>query len=1281
MTDAHRHHEDGSDAGVRSTPGAGPDTSGTRSGGSRPSVLASTGSMAIATLISRITGFFKVLLTAAVLGPAMASAFTVSNTLPNLVSELVLGAVLTAIVIPVLVRAEREDADGGAAFMRRLFTVAMTIFGIATVVSVAAAPWLSQLMVGDDSEVNLGLSTAFAYLLLPQIIFYGAGGLLTAILNTRSVFKPGAWAPVANNVVAITVLVLFAVMPGEITLNPVDMGTPKLLVLGIGTSLGVLCQAAVLVPAIRRQRIDLRPLWGIDPRLKKFAGMAVAIIVYVAISQVGMVITTRIAADADAAGPAIYNFVWLLLQVPYGILGVTLLTAVMPQLSRNAAAGDNRAVVDDLTMSTKLTMLALLPVVMFFTFDGPGIGRALFNYGAFGGDSATLLGITLSASAFTLIPYAMVLLQLRVFYAREEAWTPTFIIIGIMAVKTALSLFAPVLVAPEHVVIALGTANGLGFVAGVVVGGYLLRRSLGHLNLASILHDSMRILFASAVGVAAMLILELLTGLHEIAGRGRGLVSVMAVSVDGVVMLTVTVLVLSRMRIPMVDQVGRSLARVLVRVLPGAVTPARLRRAAAADTAVPEGRPHDGPAQYREDFDGTRGGDGPAGALPPGGAGARGGRYVPPPGHGPLLPEDPYAGDPVRSRRPVPREPLFSGPGQPLPDLFVPYSGFDTTTYDPLLPRVDAALRKLQVTETHAAAQRAGSGSPQRGPRLIPGAMVAGGRYRLLVRHGGTRGLQFWKALDTRLDREVALTFIDPDGARTGTDPSTDPDSILTRTLRLGKINAPGLARVLDVVRSVSGGIVVSEWTDGSPLSEVAATDPPPDGAARAVAVLASAAEQAHRAGAEMCIDHPDRIRITPDGAAVLAFPATLPGVDHAEDVHGLGATLYALLTNEWPASKDDPAGEVGGFRTALLGAQGLPTEPHVVRTDIPFEISAVAMRAIQGNSGIRTAATVQHVLEQAANAPTPPPPGRRFARTDRGARGEGRPVDAPVAPEDGRFAGHAGETEHAAAAPDRPRSPDAPHRTSDEHTGRIPAGGGQSPPRRTTARPRSLLLDDGPKGPSRRTMSTVLVALAVAVIAVVIFVMVQVGDVFGGGSDAPLTQQNIGLNPTTTAASTTEQAPAPPPPPASVTAKPVNIAVYSPQGVPDDPRGAPLAIDGDPGTQWSTDQYFQQLPALKNGVGLMAEFDRPVKVMKVGIDSPTPGTHVEIRTAPGPNASIAQTRLIASGQLGGGHTEIAVDPPTDQASTHVLVWLTELGPAGSRFQSKITEVQFTVAE
>src|SRR5690606_36958582 len=168
------------------------------------------------------------------------------------------------------------------------------------------------------------------------------------ILNTRQTFKPGAWAPVLNNLVVLAVLAVYALTPGEISLDPVQMGDPKLLVLGIGITAGVATQALSVLPAIRRPGINLRPLWGVDTRLKQFGKMGGAIILYVLISQVGLVVANHIASSADEAGPAIFQNAWLLLQLPYGVLGVTLLTAIMPRLSRNAAADDTPAVVDDL---------------------------------------------------------------------------------------------------------------------------------------------------------------------------------------------------------------------------------------------------------------------------------------------------------------------------------------------------------------------------------------------------------------------------------------------------------------------------------------------------------------------------------------------------------------------------------------------------------------------------------------------------------------------------------------------------------------------------------------------------------------------------------------------------------------------------------------------------------------------------------------------------------------------------------------------------------------------
>ena len=354
------------------------------------SLLASTGSIAIATLVSRITGFFKQIVMLAILGGAIASSFTSATILPNMISELVLGAVLTAIVVPVLVRAEMEDADGGAAFIRRLFTIAFTMLAVIAVLATICAPLLASVLIAEDAKVSNELTTALSYLLLPAILFYGLSGLLTAMLNTRQNFKPGAWAPVLNNLVVLGIFSLYFFVPGEITLDPVRMSDPHVLILGLGVTAGVITQVLALIPALKREKIDLRPMWGFDARLKAFGGMAVAIVLYVVISQAGLVFATRISADADAAGPAIYSQAWILLQLPYGILGVTVLTAIMPRLSRNAAEGNDPAVVDDLSVATRMTLVALVPIVVFLTFAGPWVGEALFGFGNFANEASRL---------------------------------------------------------------------------------------------------------------------------------------------------------------------------------------------------------------------------------------------------------------------------------------------------------------------------------------------------------------------------------------------------------------------------------------------------------------------------------------------------------------------------------------------------------------------------------------------------------------------------------------------------------------------------------------------------------------------------------------------------------------------------------------------------------------------------------------------------------------------------------------------------------------------------
>lgn len=855
-------------------------------------VVSRSWGMALATLVSRITGFIRIVLLAAILGAALSSAFSVANQLPNLIAALVLEATFTAIFVPVLARAERDDPDGGEAFVRRLVTLATTLLLIATLASVAAAPMLVRLMLGDDPKVNSALTTAFAYLLLPQVLFYGLTSVFMAILNNRNIFGPPAWAPVVNNVVAIGTLGLYLMVPGELSVDPVRMGNAKLLVLGVGTTLGVIAQAAVLWFAIRAERISLRPLWGIDDRLKRFGTMAAAMVLYVLISQVGLIVGNQIASTAAASGPAIYFYAWLVLQLPFGMIGVTILTVVMPRLSRNAAADDTPAVLADLSLATRLTMVTLIPIVAFMTVAGPPIGSALFAYGNFGEVDANYLGIAIAMSAFTLIPYALVLLQLRVFYARDEPWTPILIIVAITVVKVVLSLLAPHLTDdPELVAGYLGLANGVGFLAGALLGHLLLRRSLrppgGRLVDAAVVRTV--VVTAGASALAAALAAGVDRGLHLdlLTTRSGGAGSMVRLLILGVMMLPVLAGLLLAGRVP--DALA---AR-------GAVL-RRLGRAEDAEKPPPLGS-HLPLSANSVTYAGT-------GTPAPGADGNA--------GKGPELSDD--------ATRKIPH---------PTADDFRP----DVPGQPGVSPTGEAA----------------GNG------HLVPGATIVDGRYRLLVFHGGPPGLQFWQALDTALDRQVALTFVDPDGRMS----ADDLNAVLSRTLTLSRIERPGVARVLDVTTTGAGGLVVSEWIRGGSLREVADTSPSAIGGARAIQSLAAAADEAHRAGVPLSIDHPSRIRVSIDGDVALAFPATFAFATPADDIRGIGAALYALLVDRWPLPE---TGTPSGLRPADTTPSGDLVEPRAMKADIPFPISTAAVRAVQPGGGISSAPTLLHLLQQA---------------------------------------------------------------------------------------------------------------------------------------------------------------------------------------------------------------------------------------------------------------------------------------------------------------------------
>jgi putative peptidoglycan lipid II flippase len=492
-------------------------------------ILASSAVMATGTVVSRASGYVRNLLLAVAIGNELhADLFNIGNTIPNMLYILLAGGVFNAVLVPQLVRAQKNDADGGEAYTSRVITLALLFLGLVTIVLVIAAPLLMRLYLsGSYNDPALAAqrdsAIAFARYCLPQVFFYGMFALLGQVLNARGSFGPMMWAPIANNAIAIVVLVLYLFWFGALPAadSCAAYTSTQELVLGGGATLGIVAQVLILHPVLKAAGVRYRPRFDLrGSGLGHTARLGTWTVLFVIVNQIAYTVVVRLASGGtarsvceahphhagavDATGYTVYAAATLFVMVPHAVITVSLATAILPRLSAKAADGDLSGLAGTLAGTLRTALVVVVPFAFTLPLLALDASKVLFGYGA---TATTFDHYVPSMILFGpgIVFFTVHYLMLRGFYALELNRTVFYIQ---CVIATANVVVAVVLVhgaTAAQTSPALVIAYGTSYLVGSALSYAMLRNRLGGLETPALVRFAVRLLIAAVVaaGVAA----------------------------------------------------------------------------------------------------------------------------------------------------------------------------------------------------------------------------------------------------------------------------------------------------------------------------------------------------------------------------------------------------------------------------------------------------------------------------------------------------------------------------------------------------------------------------------------------------------------------------------------------------------------------------------------------------------------------------------------------------------------------------------------------------------
>ncbi|MER2133218.1 MAG: murein biosynthesis integral membrane protein MurJ [Arthrobacter sp.] len=490
-----------------------------------PSTARSSAIMAAGTMVSRVLGLVRTSLLAVAIGGAggVTDLFSIANVLPNFIYLLVAGGVFNAVLVPQIIKASKRE-DRGAEYVSRIMTLSLLFLGAVALLVTLAAPLVLSVVTELTGE-QLALTTVFAYWLFPQIFFYGAYAVIGQVLNANGRFGAYMWAPVVNNVVAISGLLLFINVIGRQTseqFTPENWTSSATLILAGSTTLGVALQALVLLVPLKKLGLGLRPVFGIrGVGLGETARVAKWTIITMLVGNGAYLVYTNVASIASDARESFlamdpprliagqFNLETgaMLYIIPHSVITLSLATVLFNRMS-HAFVEKNLDGVRE-TISRGLRVIGVATVfssAVMVVLAGP-IGMW------FGGGSnatAAIQGQVLVLLAVSAPFLSATFLMNRAFYASEDAKTPMIMQIILAALGIGLALAAAALPA-DRIVFGLAVAYSIGNIAAVVLSHVFLTRKLGNYGAARIFDVHVRLTVAAlgsaAIGAAALALL------------------------------------------------------------------------------------------------------------------------------------------------------------------------------------------------------------------------------------------------------------------------------------------------------------------------------------------------------------------------------------------------------------------------------------------------------------------------------------------------------------------------------------------------------------------------------------------------------------------------------------------------------------------------------------------------------------------------------------------------------------------------------------------------------